>query len=442
MSPRSGLSPSDPASGAARVAAALERLERLHPRKIDLSLDRVYRLLDALGAPHRALAPVVHIAGTNGKGSTLAILRAVLESAGRRVHAYTSPHLVRFNERIRLNGRTIDDHRLADLLDRCEAANDGQPITYFEITTCAALLAFAETPADVVLLETGLGGRLDATNVVARPAVTAITRISMDHMAFLGDTIDRIAAEKAGILKPDVPCVVSPQAEPIVVEVIEARAAAVGAPLLLQGRDWSVSPTDDGFRLSTATGERRWPFPSLPGAHQIANAATALMCLDRLPGGTADTEAISRGLRSVDWPARLQRLTRGPLAMALPADWELWLDGGHNDSAGAALAAWAAALEPRPLHLVVGMLDSKDPVPFLAPLAPHAASLTAIPVAGAAALPPPALAQAAQQLGFPAVGIADGPGAALAALPRPDGPARLLVCGSLYLAGSVLAENG
>ena len=443
MSPRSGLSPSDPASGAARVASALERLERLHPRKIDLSLDRVYRLLDALGAPHRALAPVVHVAGTNGKGSTLAILRAVLEHAGRRVHVYTSPHLVRFNERIRLNGRTIDDHRLADLLDRCEAANDGQPITYFEITTCAALLAFAETPADVVLLETGLGGRLDATNVVARPAVTAITRISMDHMAFLGDTIDLIAAEKAGILKPDVPCVVAPQADPVVVEVIEARAAAVGAPLLVQGRHWSVAPTDRGFRLSTVNGDRHWPVPNLPGAHQIANAATALMCLNQLPGRVTDIDAIGRGLRSVDWPARLQRLTSGPLAAALPADWELWLDGGHNDSAGAALAAWAAALGRRPLHLVVGMLDSKAPEPFLAPLAPYAASLTAIPIAGAAALPPSALAQAARQLGFQAVGIADSPGAALAALPHPDdGPARLLVCGSLYLAGTVLAENG
>lgn len=435
------------------VEAALERLKHLHPKRIDLSLDRMERLLAALGHPERRLPPVVHVAGTNGKGSTVAFLRAMLEAAGHRVHAYTSPHLVRFNERIRLAGTLVADAHLAELLDRCEVANDGRPITYFEVTTGAAFLAFAEVPADVLLLEVGLGGRLDATNVIARPAVTAITRISMDHMQFLGDSLTAIAGEKAGILKPGVPAVIAPQRAPEAVAVFRAAAAERDAPLLLHGRDWDYvaepgAPEPAGFTVRSAAGAWRLPPPGLPGAHQLENAATAVLCAGYLQqagaGLRVPPEAVAQGLVAVDWPARLQRLRRGPLVAALPPGWELWLDGGHNDSAGEVLAAWAAGLPAgRPLHLIAGMLESKDQRAFLAPLLPHAASLHTVPVPGEpAALPAAALAEIARRAGMPAAVPAPDPAAALAALPRADGPARVLICGSLYLAGHILARHG
>ena len=435
------------------VDAALERLKRLHPKKIDLSLDRVYRLLAALGDPHTRLPPVVHVAGTNGKGSTLAFLRAFLEAAGYRVHVYTSPHLVRFNERIRLAGRPIGDGALADVLTRCEAANGDAPITYFEVTTCAAFLAFAEVPADVVLLETGLGGRLDATNVIDRPAATAVTAVSFDHMQFLGDTIASIAGEKAGILKPGVPAVLGPQVHADTAAVVRARAAAVGAPLLAHGRDWAFRADGDGFQVTWAVDPdrgppprlplRMLPLPALPGPHQLANAATAVVLAGLLPGPPVPESALVEGLAGVEWPGRLQRLTHGPLARQLPQGWDLWLDGGHNEDAAVALAAWAAGLPPRPLYLIAGMIESKRPEPFFRALAGTAAAVRTVPVPGeSAALDPEAMAAAARAAGIADVRPAADAGAALADLAARPGAARVLIAGSLYLAGLVLAGNG
>ncbi|KAA1057825.1 bifunctional folylpolyglutamate synthase/dihydrofolate synthase [Azospirillum argentinense] len=421
----------------------LDRLKGLHPKVIDLSLDRVHRLLAALGHPERRLPPVVHVAGTNGKGSTLAFLRAMLEAAELRVHVYTSPHLVRFHERIRLAGTLIDDDRLAALLEECEAANGGGPITFFEVTTVAALLAFAREPADVVLLETGLGGRLDATNVVDRPAVTAITRISYDHRQFLGDTLEAIAGEKAGIFKPGVPAVIFPQPAEEAARTLAIRAETVGAPV----PGWSVTPTEGGFRFESDRRRIELPLPGLAGAHQILNAGVALACLDHLPV-KVDDAAVRRGLAAVEWPARLQRLTRGPLAEALPAGWDLWLDGGHNDSAGEVLAIqaarWAEEEPKRPLLLVYGMLASKEPREFLGPLAPFVTVARTVAIPGEeASLPAEDTAAATRACGIADSAAAADVGSALEDLTgRVDGPARVLICGSLYLAGTVLAENG
>src|SRR3989440_8251721 len=311
----------------------LARLTQLHPKKIDLSLARIERLLTALGNPQDELPPVVHVAGTNGKGSTVATLRACLEAGGYRVHAYTSPHLVRFHERIRLASRLIEEDLLLELLEECERANRGEPITFFEITTAAAFLAFARTPADVVLLEVGLGGRLDATNVVRRPAVTAITPVSLDHQAFLGDTVAAIAGEKAGILKPGVTAAIAPQPREAAA-VIEARAAAVSAPLYRAQHEWRCDVLGEGMRYEGERWRLDLPLPSLIGAHQVVNSGTAVACLERLSGFDIPTEAIPRGLRHIDWPARLQLLQHGPLVDAVPPDWELWLRCGSNPLGG------------------------------------------------------------------------------------------------------------
>ncbi|MEI8395589.1 MAG: folylpolyglutamate synthase/dihydrofolate synthase family protein [Rhodospirillaceae bacterium] len=428
------------------IDPVLTRLQRLHPKIIDLSLGRVQRLLAALDNPQNRLPPVVHVAGTNGKGSTIAFLRAFLEAAGLQVHVYTSPHLVRFHERIRLGapggGRLITDAALLALLEECERLNTGQPITFFEITTAAAFLAFARTPADIVLLETGLGGRLDATNLIDRPAVTAITRISYDHMQYLGPTLTDIAGEKAGILKQGVSVVLSPQPETEAREVLLNRAAALGAPAL----DWRIDLlTDGGFHFESALRNLNLLAPTLPGAHQFINAGTAIACLDALTDRfTVRDEAIRRGLTTVSWPARLQRLRSGPLIDALPADWELWLDGGHNDSAGEVLAAWASAKHDMPLVLIFGMLNTKRPTDFLAPLARYAERLVAVPIPGEhAALPASEAAQAARDAGFNEVSIAENPLNAIIDLRDTlQRRTRILICGSLYLAGSVLMENG
>jgi dihydrofolate synthase / folylpolyglutamate synthase len=418
----------------------LERLGRLHPKLIDLSLGRIERLLAALGDPQEHLPPVVHVAGTNGKGSAIATLRACLEAGGYRVHTYTSPHLVRFHERIRLNGHLIDEEALIGLLEECERANGDAPITFFEITTAAAFLGFAQTPADVVLLETGLGGRLDATNVIRRPAVTAITPISLDHQAFLGDTIAKIAAEKAGILKPGVPAVIGPQL-PKAEVVIERRAGEVSAPLFRWRRRWCCKATGDGMCFRGADWQFNLPLPSLPGAHQIANAGVAMACLEQLPGLPLSRDAIARGLRQIQWPARLQRLMRGPLVEKVPPSWELWLDGGHNPGAGAVLADVAAGWRDRPFYLVVGMLNTKDAAGFLAPLAPYAKELAGVTIPGEQnSLAAEAIAAAARSVGMPATTAAS----ADTALARfvPDSPTgRVLICGSLHFAGTILAEN-
>jgi dihydrofolate synthase/folylpolyglutamate synthase len=441
--------PQDAADGAAQVCdEILARLLTLHPKVIDLSLDRVHKLLNRLGNPERDLPPVVHVAGTNAKGSVIAILRAMLEAAGKRVHVHISPHLVRFNERIRLAGELIPDGDLQALLEECEDANGGEPITFFEITTGAALLAFARTPGDVLILETGLGGRLDATNVVDKPLVTVITPISLDHQQFLGETIEEIAGEKAGILKPGVPCVIGPQL-PAALAVLEERARAVGAPLIVHGRDWTVEAAEDGTRFSlTFDGETvEYPAPALAGRHQLFNAAQAIVCLMAMSRTQAEFEAapdqIARGLAAAQWPARLQQLTKGPLVGRLAPGWSLWLDGGHNASAGAAIAAHARdAWAEKPLHLICGMINSKDPQTFLAPLAGVAASLTGVAIPGEPnSLSAGDIAAAAEAVGLPARPAPSVQAALWGLLERETGPQRVLICGSLYLAGTVLRDN-
>ncbi len=434
----------------ANTDAILQRLTALHPKVIDLSLDRVAALLHRLGDPQLRLPPVVHIAGTNGKGSLVAYLRAFAEAAGLRVHAYTSPHLVRFNERIRLAGQLIEPARLDALLEDCERLNAGAPITFFEITTAAAFRAFAEAPADLVLLETGLGGRLDATNLVPRPQLTAITPIGMDHMAFLGDSIAAIAGEKAGILKPGVACILGPQPAEAAA-VIEARATELAAPLFRHGRDWQLR-AEAGQMLWQGDGASlRLPLPALTGPHQIENAGNAIACTRRLGAAVnIPDSAIAAGLARVEWPARLQRLRHGPLLDLLPPGTELWLDGGHNPMAGQALATtlagWQAdAATRRPTWLVAGMLNTKEAGGFLAPLRPYLAGCRTVAIPGEAnSLPATELAGHARQAGL-AAEAADSLEAALRAIAgmlKQNEPARLLIAGSLYLAGQVLARNG
>lgn len=415
----------------------LARMMSLHPKIIDLTLDRVWRLLEALDHPERTLPPVIHAAGTNGKGSTLAMIRAGYEGAGKSVHAYTSPHLARFHERIRVAGELIPEAELSAVLDECWNANGGESITYFEITTCAAFLAFARTPADVTLMETGLGGRLDATNVFERPALTVITPISLDHQQFLGETLAAIAGEKAGILKRGVPCVVGPQ-PPEVMEVIEARAERLGAPLLAHGQHWQVWEERGRLVFQDEHGLMDLPLPNLPGAHQIENAGAALAALRHLGLGDAACEA---AVTRAEWPARMQRLRRGPLVEAAPGV-ELWLDGGHNPAAGEALAKHLATLPERPTHLICGMLNTKDIAGYLRPLAGHAASLTAVSIPGEAnTLPADETARVAASVGLRA-GEAGSVAEALAEIAAEEPEARVLICGSLYLAGSILRENG
>jgi len=361
------------------------------------------------------------------------------EAAGQKVHAYTSPHLVRFAERIYVAGQTIGDEALTALLEECEAKNLGLPITFFEITTAAAFLAFARTPADLCLLETGLGGRVDATNVLETPALTVLTPISLDHQSFLGDTIAAIAGEKTGILKAGVPCVCAAQL-PEALAVIKAHAAKVGAPLYLQGRDWTVSETSSGIAFSFGARKFSLPRPALIGPHQIGNAgiAAAAACLLELP-----ESAIAQGLSRARWPARMQRLTSGPLVAALPSGWELWLDGGHNPAAGQVLAEMARRhWADQPLYGIVGMLNTKDSQGFLGPLGPCLKSLRSLTIPGEPnSLSAEEVAAAAKEQGLSAQASTSAAAAVddLALLP---GPARILVCGSLYLAGHILSENG
>ena len=415
----------------------LERMMALHPKVIDLTLDRMWRLLHALNDPQDRLPPVIHIAGTNGKGSTQAMIRAGLESAQKTVHAYTSPHLARFHERIRLAGDLISETALTQILDECYATNEGGNITYFEITTAAALLAFARTPADYTLLEVGLGGRLDATNVIAQPALTIITPVSIDHEAFLGDTLAKIAGEKAGIIKRGVPCIVGPQPDEAL-EVIEATAERLGAPLIAHGQHWHVWEERGRLIYQDETGLLDLPLPNLPGAHQLQNAGAALAALRHL--GCSDTAA-EAAVTKAHWPARMQRLRHGPLIDAAPQA-DLWLDGGHNPAAGLALAAHLASLPKRPTYLICGMLNTKDIAGYLSPMAPHVTRLTAVSIPGETnTLPADTTAQAAQKAGMQAdtaASVLD----AVCQIAATDPHARILICGSLYLAGAILRENG
>lgn len=415
----------------------LARMMALHPKIIDLTLDRVWRLLAALDHPEEKLPPVIHIAGTNGKGSTQAMIRAGLEAMGGRVHAYTSPHLARFHERIRLAGELISEDYLTEILEECEAANGGIPITYFEITTCAALLAFARVPADWTLLEVGLGGRLDATNVVAKPRLTIITPVSVDHQQYLGETLPEIAGEKAGILKRGVPCVVGPQL-PDGLEVIEARAEKLGAPLLVHGQHWNVFEERGRLIFQDENGLLDLPLPTLPGPHQIDNAGAALAALRHLGADGAACEAAVTGAY---WPARMQRLAHGPLVEAA-GGCELWLDGGHNPAGGEAVAATLARMPKKPTHLILGMLNTKDIAGYLRPVAAEARSLTAVSIPGEANTLTAEDTQAAAARAGIEAGTAASVADAVAAIAARDPSARILICGSLYLAGHILRENG
>ena len=414
---------------APRIDALIARLHGLYPRLIDLSLDRLRALLAKLGAPETHLPPVIHVAGTNGKGSTCAFLRAMAEAAGWRAHVYTSPHLVTFNERFRVAGALVDDATLEATLTEIETVNAGAPITVFEVLTAAAFLLFARAPAELCILEVGLGGRGDATNVIARPAASAITSLSLDHRELLGDTLAAIAAEKAGIMKPGVPVAIGAQA-PDARAVLLDRAAAMGAPVRLRGRDWDLADR----RYHDALGTLTLPDPSLPGLHQWDNAGIALAALRAAGLGVPDA-ALAAGVARAEWPARLQRL-RGA---ALPPGWELWLDGGHNPGAGVALAAHLAAWADRPsgvpVHLIVGMKQAKDAAEFLAPLLPHAASVWAVAEPGQhLALPVAEIVAASGGVARPGPVVAD----ALTALTAGFAPGRVLICGSLYLAGEIL----
>lgn len=414
----------------------LDRLMSLHPKIIDLVLDRVWRLLDALDHPERDLPPVIHIAGTNGKGSTQAMIRAGLEAAGKSVHAYTSPHLARFHERIRLAGAFISEPALMQVLEECEIANGGAPITYFEITTVAGILAMARTPADYTLLEVGLGGRLDATNVIESPALTIITPISIDHTQYLGETLAEIAAEKAGIIKRGVPCIVGPQPDEAM-EVIEARAARLGAPLLAYGQHWHVWEERGRLIYQDEHGLRDLPLPRLIGHHQVINAGAAIAALRHLG---FDDAAFEAALTDAYWPARMQRLATGPLNDAAPKA-ELWLDGGHNPAAGIALAEALDRLPNRPTYMICGMLNTKDVGGYLKPLARHAERLYAVSIPDAqATLPASATADAAREVGMEAL-EAQSVLAAVQEIVSAAPEARILICGSLYLAGNILQNN-
>ena len=430
----------------ASIDDIVARLQTLHPKLIDLTLDRMTRILAQLGHPERKLPPVIHVAGTNGKGSVIAFLRAMLEADGKRVHVYTSPHLVRFNERFRLGGGLASDDELNAALEECERVNGGAPLTLFEITTAAGMLLFSRHPADVLLLEVGLGGRLDATNVVEQPAASVITPVALDHAEHLGKHLDEVAGEKAGIIKERVPVIVGVQ-HPEALSVIERRAARLDAPLRIAGEDWVAS--EEHGRLVFQDEERLLdlPAPKLYGRHQFDNAGLAVATLRAIPSLTPRASAFEAGVLSAEWPARMQRLTTGTLALRTPQGGELWLDGGHNPEGGRAIAAALADLEERvsrPLVLIVGMLSSKDCAGFLRNFAGLTRRIIAVPIEEQKnALSPDEIAYAARSVGIPAMTRASVKAALDAAeVLDLDPPPRILITGSLYLAGEVLKQNG
>ena len=430
------------------VDSIVARLTALHPKRIDLSLGRIERLLAALGHPEQRLPPVIHVAGTNGKGSVVSFLRAILEAAGKRVHVYTSPHLVRYNERYRLGdtGELVSDEELSTTLTECERVNAGGPITVFEITTAVGLMLFSRHPADVLLMEVGLGGRLDATNVIEHPLASVITPISVDHMEFLGDTIEKIAVEKAGILKRGAPGVVAAQPRDALA-VIERQAARVGAPLKFAGDDWTATEERGRLVYQDENGLLDLPPPKLYGRHQFENAGLAIAALRAAKALKIPPAAFEAGVAKAEWPARMQRLGQGALTALAPPGSELWLDGGHNPDGGRAVAAALADLEERvsrPLVLIVGMMATKDTEGFLRNFTGLARRMIAVPIPNVEkAMSAEAVADAARAIGLPATSR-DNIAEALDAARKLDldPPPRILITGSLYLAGEVLRENG
>jgi dihydrofolate synthase/folylpolyglutamate synthase len=414
----------------------LERLMTLHPKIIDLTLDRMTRLLDLLGSPEKALPPVIHIAGTNGKGSTQAMIRAGLEASGDICHAYTSPHLARFHERIFLAGKTIAEQDLANYLSKCEKVNGKISITYFEITTCAALLAFSQNKADYTLLEVGLGGRLDATNVIEDPKITVITPISIDHQQYLGNTLSEIAFEKAGILKRNCFAIIGPQ-EDEALNVIEARALEVGATCKIYGQHWHVWEENGRLIFQDENGLLDLPLPKLIGAHQVQNAGIALATLRYLG---KDSSSYDGAMLNADWPARLQKLKNGPLITLAP-DAEIWLDGGHNKAAGHALSEAISRLQSRKLFLIVGMLNTKDVMGYMQPLLNKSSDLYGVSIPGeAATMSAQETVDIAKDVGFKAI-VSENVESAIKDIVKYNHNARILICGSLYLAGNILKEN-
>jgi dihydrofolate synthase / folylpolyglutamate synthase len=430
------------------IDSIVARLTALHPKRIDLSLGRVERLLAALDHPETKLPPVIHVAGTNGKGSVIAFLRAMLEAAGKRVHVYTSPHLVRYNERYRLGdtGALVSDEELASTLTECERVNGGEPITVFEITTAVGMMLFARHRADVLLMEVGLGGRLDATNVVAHPLASIITPISIDHTDFLGDSIDKIAAEKAGILKRDAPAIVAAQPRDALA-VIERLAGRLHAPLTVAGEDWTATEERGRLVYQDEAGLLDLPAPKLYGRHQFENAGLAIAALRAIKPLKIAPAAFEAGVAKADWPARMQRLGQGALVALAPAGSEVWLDGGHNPDGGRAIAAALADLEERvsrPLVLIVGMMATKDCQGFLSNFTGLARRMIAVPIPNAEkGMSAEAVADAARAIGLAATSRDNLTEALDAACKLDlDPPPRILITGSLYLAGEVLRENG
>ncbi len=431
---------SDPA-----VQTQLDRFAALSPGRDILGLERIAALMAALGNPHQHLPPVFHVAGTNGKGSTCAFLRAAIEAAGLTAHVYTSPHLVRFNERIRVAGKLIEDSDLAALLAEVLNAAEGHEIgaSFFEVTTAAAFLAFARTPADAAIIEVGLGGRLDATNVIARPVVCGIASLGIDHEAFLlapedgvpTDPLCRIGWEKAGIAKRDVP-IVTGNYRNDVNAVIAAHAASVGAPLLAKKVEWDAAIYDGQIAYRDTKGILKLPLPRMPGTHQADNAALAAAILRHQNVVAIPDAAIAAAMEWAHWPARLQSLGDGPLKELLPKGTEIWIDGGHNVDAGFALAAHFSGSAKR-LHLIIGMLANKDPAAIIAPLANRIASITVLPIPGHDCHPAASFAGS----GSVAINSAPDVNAALGALSVDPASDAVLIAGSLYLAGNVLSRN-
>jgi dihydrofolate synthase/folylpolyglutamate synthase len=444
-----------PLTETVRSDAILKRLLALHPKKIDLALDRILRLLDDLGNPQLRLPPVIHVAGTNGKGSVCAFSRAMLEAQGLKVHVHISPHLVRFHERIRIAGRLISEEALVSLLEEVEQVNAGREITFFEITGAAMFLAFSRYPADALVLEVGLGGKYDATNVVPRPAMTVIQPVGMDHREFLGDDLAGIAAEKAGIIKKNTPVIIGPQNE-IARQVILRQADRLGVPVFEFGQDFASRQEHGRMVYEDQVGLLDLPLPRLVGRHQIENAGVAIAAL-RHAGPFAngmrwgEDMAVEKGLSTVEWPGRLQRLHRGPLVEAAPRGAEVWLDGGHNPHGAEAVSRAMADMEEhgeRPLYLICGMLANQDALGYLRAFNGLARHVVTVTIPGEPnSLGAGELYDAARRAGLdtaPAEDLEDAMLQVMAwtRLDDSDTPPRILVCGSLYLAGKVLAENG